>query len=141
MNKLKDILKGHGLKFTENRKVILEQFISSNYALSYKDIDAMISKKLDKVTVYRNLKSFEEKGIIHEVIDGSTQIKYALCHSESCSSHNHNDAHVHFKCDDCFKTFCLDELIVPDVKLPKGFKLETQTVFVQGVCNMCTSSK
>ena len=84
MSDIKEILKGHNLKFTENRKVILEQFISADYALSYKDIDAMISQKLDKVTVYRTLKSFEENGIIHEVVDGSSQVKYALCHSGSC---------------------------------------------------------
>lgn len=137
MSDLKEILKSHNLKFTKNRKVILEQFISTDYALSYKDIDAMISQKLDKVTVYRTLKSFEENGIIHEVVDGSSKIKYALCHSGSCSTHKHHDSHLHFRCDKCDKTFCLDDYIVPNIRLPKGFKLGSQTVFVQGVCNSC----
>ena len=86
MSLAKEILKSNGLKLTENRRVILNQFISTEYALSYGDIDSMIKRKLDKVTVYRTLKSFEENGIIHEVVDGGSQVKYALCNSKSCSS-------------------------------------------------------
>ena len=63
MTNAKEILKKTGLKFTENRKVILQQFISADYALSFNDINSMIERKLDKVTIYRTLKSFEENGI------------------------------------------------------------------------------
>ncbi len=138
MSTSKELLKEHGLKFTENRKVILEQFMSANYALSYNDIDAMIAQKLDKVTVYRTLKSFQESGIIHEVMDGSSQVKYALCHSGACSSHHHHDAHVHFRCEKCDKTFCLDDVKVPLLQMPEGYKLNSQSVFVQGFCRKCS---
>ena len=139
MSDSKEILKKHGLKFTKNREVILEQFMCAKYALSYKDIDELISKKLDKVTVYRTLKSFQEAGLIHEVMDGSSIDKYALCHSSSCTSHQHHDAHVHFKCDDCEKTFCLDDVVVPSLNLPQGFKTQTQTTFLNGTCDTCTT--
>ncbi len=137
MSKFKEILKKHGLKFTENRKVILEQFVCNNYALSYSEIDSLIQKKLDKVTVYRTLKSFEENGIIHQVIDGSNQIKYALCNSASCSSSHHNDAHIHFKCDYCEKTYCLNDIPTPELVLPKGYSIAKQNVFIQGRCQNC----
>jgi len=137
MGGLKEILKKHNLKYTENRKVILEQFVCKNYALSYSEIDSLIQKKLDKVTVYRTLKSFEENGIIHQVIDGSNQIKYALCNSASCSSNHQNDAHIHFKCDHCEKTYCLNDIPTPELVLPKGYSIAKQNVFVQGRCHNC----
>tara|TARA_Y100000589_G_scaffold97619_1_gene92197 strand:- start:2716 stop:3144 length:429 start_codon:yes stop_codon:yes gene_type:complete len=139
MNDAKEILKKTGLKFTENRKIILQIFISTDYALSFNDINSVIEHKLDKVTIYRTLKSFEENGIIHEVIDGSNKIKYALCNNKSCSSNHHNDSHVHFKCNDCEKTYCLDDIMIPRVKLPSDFKLESQSVFIQGKCEKCKS--
>ena len=140
MSLAKDILKRNGLKFTENRRVILNQFILTDYALSYSDIDSMIKRKLDKVTIYRTLKSFEENGIIHEVVDGSSQVKYALCNSNSCSSEHHNDTHIHFKCNDCQKTYCIDDIMIPKIKLPQEFQLESQSVFIQGKCEKCKST-
>ena len=137
MNESRAILKKHGLKFTENRKVILEQFISANYALSYNDIENLIEKKIDKVTVYRTLKSFEENGIVHKVVDGSNKIKYALCNSGSCSSNHHHDTHIHFKCVDCDKTYCLDDITPPELILPKGYSIAKQNVFIQGRCQNC----
>lgn len=137
MNESRAILKKHGLKFTENRKVILDQFISANYALSYNDIETLIKKKIDKVTVYRTLKSFEENGIVHQVVDGSNKIKYALCNSGSCSSNHHHDTHIHFKCIDCNKTYCLDGITPPELILPKGYSIAKQNVFIQGRCQNC----
>ena len=140
MSLAKNILKRNGLKFTENRRVILNQFILTDYALSYSDIDSMIKRKLDKVTIYRTLKSFEENGIIHEVVDGSSQVKYALCNSNSCSSEHHNDTHIHFKCNDCQKTYCIDDIMIPKITLPREFQLESQSVFIQGKCEKCKST-
>ena len=140
MSLAKEILKSNGLKLTENRRVILNQFISTEYALSYGDIDSMIKRKLDKVTVYRTLKSFEENGIIHEVVDGGSQVKYALCNSKSCSSEHHNDTHIHFKCNDCEKTYCIDDIMIPQIKLPSEFQQESQSVFIQGKCEKCKTT-
>lgn len=140
MSLAKDILKRNGLKFTENRRVILNQFILTDYALSYSDLDSMIKRKLNKVTIYRTLKSFEENGIIHEVVDGSSQVKYSLCNSGSCSSEHHNDTHIHFKCNDCEKTYCIDDIMIPQIKLPREFELESQSVFIQGKCEKCKST-
>lgn len=135
----KDILKNHSLKFTANRELILELFSNNKHALSYNNLESLLNKKLDRVTVYRTLKSFEESGIIHQIHDGSSQIKYALCHGGTCSNHNHSDAHAHFRCEDCDKTFCLEEVKVPEIKLPTGYKKASQSVFIQGVCDSCNA--
>ncbi len=133
----KDLLKNHGLKLTPNRELILGVFINNKHALSYNNLEALLAKKLDRVTVYRTLKSFEESGIIHQIHDETSQIKYALCHGGTCSSHQHSDSHAHFRCEECDKTFCLEEIAIPEIKLPPGYKKETQSVFIQGVCAAC----
>lgn len=138
MKEVQETLKQHKLKITPNRKKILAVFRGSDFALSYNDIDASLSSSLDKVTVYRTLKCFEESGIIHQILDGSSQVKYALCHNGTCSSHDHHDAHLHFRCESCDKTFCLDEVKAPKISLPLGYILKSQSTFVQGICKSCT---
>ena len=139
MEEVSEILRDHKLKITPNRKKILGVFKRSDFALSYNDIDLELSSSLDKVTVYRTLKSFEESGIIHEIIDGSSQVKYALCHGGKCSTHHHHDTHLHFRCNHCDKTFCLEEVRTPKVSLPDGYILIQQSTFVQGVCKSCST--
>lgn len=139
MSDLKSILKHHGLKNTANRQLILQAFVNEKHALAYSDVDALIKQQLDKVTVYRTLKSFEESGIIHQVLDGSAQIRYALCHTGGCSHHEHTDQHPHFKCDTCEKTFCLDTVTIPKINLPSGYSKTTQSVFIQGICKSCSA--
>lgn len=137
MRGTKEILKTHGLKVTQNRVDILEIFQSSNYALSYNDLDAQLKSKLDKVTVYRTLKSFEKTGILHEVLDGGSQVKYALECKNGCNHEENHEAHAHFKCDSCEKTFCLETVTIPNLKVPKGFQVEKRHVSFQGLCESC----
>ncbi|MEM7163030.1 MAG: transcriptional repressor [Bacteroidota bacterium] len=130
------ILKKYSLKNTSLRKQMLAQFLKSNSALSHKDIEDQLLNDFDRVTIYRNLKSFEKKGIIHHVRSDENVSLYALCH-EDCSGHNHLDSHVHFKCQSCSKTFCLDEVQIPAIKLPKGYTINELSYLAIGQCNSC----
>ena len=60
-----DILKHYGLSITESRKQILELFHASKGALAHADIEKRSSASFDRVTIYRTLQTFVEKGIIH----------------------------------------------------------------------------
>ncbi len=130
------ILKKAGLKNTSIRQQILGVFMQHSYALSYNDIERIIDETLDKVSVYRTLKSFEEKGLIHKIIDDSNQTKYALC-ADSCSDHSHHDSHVHFKCQNCGYTFCLTDYKIPTMSLPEGYLANDISMLVQGLCVTC----
>lgn len=132
-----NILSHHQLRLTQSRKMILNLFLKHNFAISQSEIEQQLPPNFDRVTVYRNLLTFEEKGIIHKVLDGSSQTKYALCHAD-CSHENHQDSHVHFKCGKCEKTFCLDEIALPDVKIPSGFQVNNLDVLLQGTCEKCS---
>ena len=131
-----DILKKNQLSVTGSRKSILELFIGSNGALAHADIEKRTGEKFDRVTVYRTLQSFMEKGIIHTIPSSDNSIRYALC-KDDCSEGHHHDNHVHFLCNKCGKTICLDAVTVPEVKLPKGFKPLERQMIVNGICGDC----
>ena len=73
------VLKDFSLRSTPNRKEILDLFLQRSYALSHADIENEFENSLDRVTVYRTLKTFLDKGLIHKVLDDGGGIKYALC--------------------------------------------------------------
>jgi len=131
-----DILKKNLLSITDSRKKILELFLKSNGALAHADIEKNTGETFDRVTVYRTLQTFVEKGIIHLIPTTDNSILYALC-KDNCEAGHHHDDHVHFICNSCSKTICLDEVTVPKVKLPKGFTPGQAQMVVKGICGDC----
>ena len=132
------LLREFRLRATTNRESILHLFLKKDHALSHGDIEKEIDNSLDRVTVYRTLKTFLDKGLIHKVLDDEGTLKYALC-NEACSTKAHRHDHVHFKCTVCGQTSCLD-VEVPDIKLPKGYKIKEVNLLVQGTCESCSLS-
>ncbi|MFZ1749351.1 MAG: transcriptional repressor [Saprospiraceae bacterium] len=131
-----NILKKHHLRVTPFRIEVIEIFSKAQKALSSADIE-LILKDADRITLYRTLKSFEDKGIIHKAIDGTSTLKYALC-DILCDEHHHHDEHVHFHCNECENTFCLDEVFVPHILIPKGFTVSNTNMIVNGLCEKCS---
>lgn len=136
MDQLFDILKKNQLSVTEGRKKILGLFLNSPGALAHADIEKSADISFDRVTVYRTLQTFVEKGIIHNIPTTDNSILYALC-KDNCEAGLHHDNHVHFICDVCDKTICLDNVSIPEVKLPKGFKQKQTDVVISGICDEC----
>jgi Fur family ferric uptake transcriptional regulator len=79
------LLKTFRLRSTPSRQEILHLFLNKDYALSHGDIEKEINNELDRVTVYRTLKTFLDKGLIHKVLDDEGSLKYALC-NDACST-------------------------------------------------------
>lgn len=136
MDNTMDILKKNGLSITDSRKKILELFNDSESALAHADIENSTNTSFDRVTVYRTLQTFVEKGIIHQIPTTDNNVLYALC-KDNCPEGHHHDNHVHFICDECSKTICLDDVTVPQVKLPKGFTPQHAEMVVNGICGEC----
>jgi Fur family transcriptional regulator, ferric uptake regulator len=132
------LLKDFRLRTTQTRQEILHLFLRSDYALSHSDIEKEVDSSLDRVTVYRTLKTFLDKGLIHKVLDDEGSLKYALC-NEACSVAGHHHNHVHFKCTECGQTNCLTNVEIPSVKLPKGYKAKEINLLIQGVCETCSA--
>jgi len=131
-----DILKRNSLSLTASREKILNLFLSHSGALSHGDIEKKAGERFDRVTVYRTLQTFTDKGIIHTIPTADNSIRYALC-KDDCSEGHHHDHHVHFICSKCDQTFCLDDIVTPDIKLPKGYAMQHIEVVAEGVCKNC----
>jgi Fur family transcriptional regulator, ferric uptake regulator len=134
--RIDEILKHNNLSVTDSRKKILNIFLSHQSALAHRDIEKKAGEKFDRVTVYRTLQTFVEKGIIHTIPTTDNSVRYALCRAE-CTEGNHHDNHVHFICVNCGSAICLDNVSIPEVSLPKGYSQETVEVVVKGMCTNC----
>lgn len=132
----RQILSSSNLRLTSSRSSILGLFLNNAHALSYSNIEKELGHLYDRVTIYRTLKSFLDKGIVHKILDDSGGPKYGLC-NEVCEQASHQHDHVHFKCTHCGQTNCLDELGVPEIKLPAGYRAEETNLLIQGVCAQC----
>ena len=131
-----DILRRNSLSVTDSRKKILNLFLNLNGALAHGDIEKKAGEKFDRVTVYRTLQTFVEKGIIHTIPTTDNSVRYALC-KDNCTEGHHHDNHVHFICLKCGTTLCLEEVIVPEIKISKGFSVNEIEVVVKGICMDC----
>ena len=127
-------LRSRNIKPTAMRELVLEVLTEEETAISLPELEQRF-EKADRATLYRTLKTFEERKLIHSIDDGSGPVKYALC-LEKCSC-GVEDLHVHFHCTKCNKTYCLHEIPVPAISLPKDFSLESVNMVVQGVCANC----
>ena len=129
------ILKDFKLRSTPSREEILNTFLIHEYALSHGDVEREVPPSFDRVTVYRTLKTFLDKGLVHKVLDDEGTLKYALC-SDACSTAHHHHDHIHFKCTCCGQTSCLS-IEVPVIKLPTGYRAKEVNLLIQGICESC----
>ena len=119
------------------RRAVLAAVSGKGYALTGAEIETGNRRQtLDRITLYRTLKSFEQQGLIHRVIDDTDVLRYAACSIE-CSAGAHFDNHVHFKCGVCSHTYCLSQVAIPAVQLPGGFQAERRDFLLSGVCGFC----
>ncbi len=136
MEAIYDILKRNGLSVTDSRKKILGLFINHVGSLNHGVIEKSMGNEMDRVTIYRTLQIFVDKGLIHTIPTKDNSISYALC-KDHCEAGHHHDNHVHFICITCNTTTCMDDVTIPEVKLPKGFKPHHAEMVVSGVCKDC----
>lgn len=129
-----DKLTSRNIKPTAMRELVLDILTVQTAAISLSDLEQNFHKS-DKVTLYRTLKTFEEKKLIHSIDDGTGAVKYALC-KETCQCHP-EELHVHFYCLKCQHTFCLTDIPIPSINLPVNFSIENINMVVKGVCSNC----
>jgi Fur family ferric uptake transcriptional regulator len=135
-HRLNQLLASHKLRITPVRVAILKVLVDSPFALSGNEIEQLLPPPTDRITMYRTLKYFEAQGLIHQVLDTTSVIRYAACSIE-CSAHGHFDNHVHFKCTTCQRIYCLKQVPIPSVSLPLQFEAHTRDYLLVGTCRDC----
>lgn len=131
---MSDRLKNKAIRVTDFREKVLDVFENYNQAITVGQIEHDLGEH-DRVTLYRTLKTFTEKGLIHEVTIPNEEKKLALCESK-CSEEGHKHEHIHFKCTKCEGVFCKEIDQLPSIKL-NGFDIQKVEINVTGVCDKC----
>ncbi len=138
MNEIDKKLLDKEVRPTAMRTLVYQQLAKQNTAVALTDIELAFTKA-DRTTLYRTVKTFEEKGIVHQIDDGTGISKYALC-EPGCNCEIENDLHLHFHCSNCDKTVCLTEHKIPQISLPDGYVAEDVNLVVKGICSDCSGS-
>lgn len=133
---LESILIAKQINPTAMRLLVLEFLLKQKAAISLSDLEKEFERS-DRTTLYRTLKTFEEKGMIHNIKDGTEAVKYAVCEAE-CKEGIHYDMHLHFYCTKCKELFCLPNTQIPEIALPKKFQLQEVSLVARGICNNCS---
>ncbi|KMQ71252.1 MULTISPECIES: Fur family transcriptional regulator [Chryseobacterium group] len=136
MNAIEEKLTKNGIRPTAMRLLIYQFMAKTKVAVALTDIENNFAKA-ERTTLFRTLKTFEEKGIVHQVEDGTGIFKYALC-EPGCNCAINQDLHLHFHCNICNETICLTEYKIPTINLPEGYISEDANLVVKGICEKCS---
>lgn len=128
------LLEQHGVKPTANRMIVLRTLEGAGRPMSLSELGHQI-QTIDKSGIFRTLTLFREQHLVHVIEDGGDGVRYELCHSHHDDVDD--DLHVHFYCEQCHRTFCLEHIPVPAVDVPEGFIMNSANYMVKGICPQC----
>ena len=131
------LLESKGIKITAVRELVAGVFLEKKHALSLFDIENSLPWS-DRVTLFRTIKTFEQQGLVHQINDGSSSLKYALC-EEECKIKKHFDIHPHFHCENCSKTICLEKQELNIANIPNDLIVNSYSLVIKGLCEDCLS--
>lgn len=132
-----NLLKDKKISETPFRKEVLSIFAKYSNAIPLSIIEQDL-EQYNRITLYRTIKLFVQKGIIHEITISGEHSNYALCKAE-CNTISHLHQHIHFKCKKCQIIFCVEIDEFPSIKLP-DYKIEQLEIQATGLCLKCNSS-
>lgn len=135
MKYLEERLLARNIKPTAVRLLIFKAMLDYPQTFSLTDLETVL-ETVDKSTLFRTITLFHENLLIHSIDDGSGSVKYSVC-SDGCMC-SIGELHVHFKCTHCQKTYCLESIPIPSVKLPEKFLLESVNFVMKGLCDKCS---
>ena len=115
-NKYTVLLDEHDIKPTANRLIVLRTLDGAGRPMSLTELENKI-QTIDKSGIFRTLSLFREQHLVHVIEDGGDGVRYELCHSHH--DEIDDDLHVHFYCEQCHQTYCLDHIPVPGIELPE----------------------
>ncbi len=126
-----DLLRAAGVKVTPGRVRVYEALAAAAQPLSHADLEARLPDA-DRVTLYRVLDTLVACGLAMKAVDARGVFRFSA--SGAQREHRH---HVHFRCTDCGRVFCLKDAPPPPPKLPRGFRLSDAEYDLRGTCANC----
>jgi Fur family ferric uptake transcriptional regulator len=129
-------LKESGQSYTKSRQLVFTA-LEGQEPLAMSELVARVDKSIDRASVYRTIKLFEELGIVHKLQIGW---KYKLELSDDFHDHHHHIACV--KCGSIKPIHEDPKLEASIMKLAQEnkFSLLTHQLELRGICKNCQKS-
>jgi Fe2+ or Zn2+ uptake regulation protein len=133
-----EMLKKAGFRVTEHRLALLKAIFSQKHPVTVQTLFDLLRKKyeIDQATIYRNLSSLHEAGLLRRLDFNHGHAHYEL------ETGNPSSQFVCGKCETIEKLDSkdLDDFIKRSTKKSKKFKtLSSYTIEVYGICKQCVS--
>jgi Fur family ferric uptake transcriptional regulator len=134
--RLNDYMSRHGLRSTEQRRLVTEMFFASSGHLSIEDLLDQVrieEPRIGYATVYRTLKLLKECGLAFERHFGDGVSRYEVAWQD--------EHHDHLICVECEKIVEFEdddiEKLQRKVATKHGFKLTRHKLELYGICSEC----
>lgn len=127
-------LESKGIRPTANRILVMKTLMGEQNPQSLSNLERkMVS--MDKSSIFRTLTLFLEHDVVHAFEDGRGVLCYELCEEKGAC--DHHDGHIHFYCESCQRSFCMEDIHIPSFELPEGFYPHSISFVVKGECPDC----
>ena len=127
-------LESKGIRPTANRILVMKTLMGEQNPQSLSKLERkMVS--MDKSSIFRTLTLFLEHDVVHAFEDGRGVLCYELCEEKGAC--DHHDGHIHFYCESCQRSFCMEDIHIPSFELPEGFYPHSISFVIKGECPDC----
>ncbi len=127
-------LESKGIRPTANRILVMKTLMGEQNPQSLSNLERkMVS--MDKSSIFRTLTLFLEHDVVHAFEDGRGVLCYELCEEKGACAHH--DGHIHFYCESCQRSFCMEDIHIPSFELPEGFYPHSISFVIKGECPDC----
>ena len=127
-------LESKGIRPTANRILVMKTLMGEQNPQSLSILERkMVS--MDKSSIFRTLTLFLEHDVVHAFEDGRGVLCYELCGEKGAC--DHHDGHIHFYCESCQRSFCMEDIHIPSFELPEGFYPHSISFVIKGECPDC----
>ena len=142
LQKIKSIIERENLKFTIQKQLILEALLSSKEHMTITELhDKLKVNNIGIATLYRNLDSFKNLGIITEInVEGKAYYEMKIF--------GRKPIHIHFKCTNCGKIMDIEDNKLYHEYLKLNRLIEERDLLIydsvftfKGICSDCKKLK
>lgn len=127
-------LESKGIRPTANRILVMKTLMGEQNPQSLSNLERkMVS--MDKSSIFRTLTLLLEHDVVHAFEDGRGVLCYELCEEKGAC--DHHDGHIHFYCESCQRSFCMEDIHIPSFELPEGFYPHSISFVIKGECPDC----
>ena len=135
VDKIMKLLKEKGYKYTDKRKAMVELLVNEDRYINAKYVSETLGKMypgLSFDTIYRNLSTYEELGILE-----TTEIKGEKYFKIGCLETDHH--HHHHICLNCGKAKIIHVHVCDNLEIEelKGYQIDGHKFEVYGLCPDC----